>query len=87
MAWIPAATIKSAREANKKHVENVIASIQSLKIADLKMKTSDVRAMRDRLAGFAFDDVYGYTWGRNIRGGARAAVDASFERFLAFAAG
>jgi len=26
--------------------------------------------------------VYGFTWGRNILGGARAAVDASFERFL-----
>ena len=51
------------------------------------MKTSDVRAMRERLAGFAFEDVYGYTWGRNIRGHARAAVDASFDRFLAFVTG
>jgi len=38
--------------------------------------------MRARLAGYAFDDVYGYTWGRNILGGARAAVDVSFERHL-----
>ncbi len=47
------------------------------------MKTSDVRAMRERLKDFAFEDVYGFTWGRNIIGGGRAAVDASFERFLA----
>jgi glyoxylase-like metal-dependent hydrolase (beta-lactamase superfamily II) len=46
------------------------------------MRTSDVAAMRARLAGYAFDDVYGYTWGRNILGGARAAVDVSFERHL-----
>jgi glyoxylase-like metal-dependent hydrolase (beta-lactamase superfamily II) len=48
----------------------------------IPMATGDVRAMRDRLARFAFEDVYGYTWGRNIIGGARAAVDASFERHL-----
>jgi glyoxylase-like metal-dependent hydrolase (beta-lactamase superfamily II) len=48
----------------------------------IPMATADVRAMRDRLARFAFEDVYGYTWGRNILGGARAAVDASFERHL-----
>jgi glyoxylase-like metal-dependent hydrolase (beta-lactamase superfamily II) len=48
----------------------------------IPMRGSDVRAMRERLAGYAFEDVYGYTWGRNILGGGRAAVDASFERFL-----
>jgi len=47
------------------------------------MRTSDVIAMRDRVAGYEFEDVYGYTWGRNILGGGRAAVDASFERHLA----
>jgi glyoxylase-like metal-dependent hydrolase (beta-lactamase superfamily II) len=46
------------------------------------MKTSDVRAMRERLAGYDYDDVYGYTWGRNIIGNGRAAVEASFERHL-----
>lgn len=49
----------------------------------IPMKTGDVRTMRERLRGFHFDDVYGYTWGRNILGGGRAAVDASFERHLA----
>lgn len=51
------------------------------------MKTSDVRDMRERLAGYAFADVYGYTWGRNIIGNGRAAVDASFERHLAMVTG
>ena len=46
------------------------------------MKTSDVRAMRERLAGYDYQDVYGYTWGRNIIGNGRAAIEASFERHL-----
>ena len=41
-----------------------------------------VRLMRSRVARFEFDDVYGYTWGRNIIGGGRAAIDESFERYL-----
>jgi hypothetical protein len=51
------------------------------------MKPSDVRAMRERLAGYAFEDVYGYTWGRNIVGGGREAVEASFDRYFAAVAG
>ena len=46
------------------------------------MKTSAVRAMRARLSRFAFEDVYGFSWGRNIVGGGRAAVDASFQRYF-----
>lgn len=49
----------------------------------IPMKTGDVRAMQARLEGLAFDDVYGFTWGRNIIGGGRAAVDRSFARHLA----
>lgn len=49
----------------------------------IPMRTDDVRAMRERLRGFDFEDVYGFSWGRNILGGGRAAVDASFERHLA----
>lgn len=41
-----------------------------------------VMEIRRRLEGLAFDDVYGYTWGLNIRGGGRAAVDASFDRYF-----
>lgn len=47
------------------------------------MKTSDVLAMRERLAPYEFEDVFGYTWGRNIIGGGREAVDASYDRYLA----
>ncbi|MET0532977.1 MAG: MBL fold metallo-hydrolase [Steroidobacter sp.] len=46
------------------------------------MKTSEVRAMRERLAEYDFEDVYGFTWARNIIGNGRAAVDASFDRHL-----
>jgi glyoxylase-like metal-dependent hydrolase (beta-lactamase superfamily II) len=41
-----------------------------------------VHVMRDRLKGYAFEDVYGFTWNRNIKGDARAAVDRSFTRYL-----
>jgi hypothetical protein len=46
------------------------------------MRTSDVRGMRERLAGYDYEDVYGFTWGRNIIGNGRAAVEASFDRHL-----
>jgi glyoxylase-like metal-dependent hydrolase (beta-lactamase superfamily II) len=51
------------------------------------MKTSDVRAMRERLAGYDYENVYGYTWGRNIIGNAHAAVEASFDRHLQMVSG
>lgn len=51
------------------------------------MKPSCVRHIRALLAGRAFDDVFGFTWGRNIIGGGRRAVDASFDRYLAAVAG
>ena len=41
-----------------------------------------VATLRERLADVDFDDVYGFTWGLNILGDARRAVDASFERYL-----
>lgn len=47
------------------------------------MKTSDMLAMRERLAPYEFEDVLGYTWGRNILGGGREAVDVSYDRYLA----
>lgn len=46
------------------------------------MNPSDVRSIRSRLEGYAFEDVFGFTWGRNIIGGAREAVDESFDRYL-----
>jgi hypothetical protein len=49
----------------------------------IPMRTSDVRAMQARLEPFEYEDVYGYSWGRNIIGGGRDAVRGSFERFFA----
>lgn len=48
----------------------------------LPMRTSDVEAMRDLVLPYSFDDVFGYTWGRNILGGAHGKVRRSFERYL-----
>jgi DNA-directed RNA polymerase subunit RPC12/RpoP len=42
-----------------------------------------VRQIAERLAEVNFDDVYGFTWGRNIIGGGRRAVDRSLTRYLA----
>lgn len=47
------------------------------------MRTRDVLDLRRRLAPYDYADVFGYTWGRNILGGGRAAVEASFDRYLA----
>ncbi|HET9820141.1 MAG TPA: MBL fold metallo-hydrolase [Rhodanobacteraceae bacterium] len=52
----------------------------------IPMALADVRRMREVLHPFDYDDVYGYSWGRNILGGGRAAVDASFEDVLRIAA-
>lgn len=46
------------------------------------MKPSAVRRMRDLLAPFDYDDVYGFSWGRNILGNGKAVVEDSFDRFL-----
>ena len=48
----------------------------------IPMKASDVRALRERLAPLAFERVFGFSWGRNIHCGGRAAVDASFARYF-----
>ena len=48
----------------------------------IPMRTSDVVAMRARLAPYAYEDLYGYTWTRNIIGDATARVAASFDRYL-----
>jgi hypothetical protein len=46
----------------------------------IPMKPSAIRHIGRQLAPFDFADVYGFTWGRNILGGGREAVDASFAR-------
>jgi glyoxylase-like metal-dependent hydrolase (beta-lactamase superfamily II) len=41
-----------------------------------------IRDIRRRLAGLSFDDLYGFTWGLNVIGDARRAVDESLDRYL-----
>ncbi len=41
-----------------------------------------VTEVRQRLDGVGFEDLYGYTWGLNILGNARQAVDTSFDRYF-----
>ncbi|GAB3346268.1 MBL fold metallo-hydrolase [Lysobacter tyrosinilyticus] len=48
----------------------------------MPMKPAAVRHMQELLSAYDFDDVFGYTWDRNIIGGGRNAVDASFARYL-----
>ncbi len=48
----------------------------------IPMHPDAVRGIQRRLARFAFADVYGFSRGRNIIGGGRAAVDRSFERYF-----
>ena len=48
----------------------------------IPMRTSDVIEMRTRLKKYDFEDVFGYTWGRNIIGDGRCAIDESYDRYL-----
>jgi glyoxylase-like metal-dependent hydrolase (beta-lactamase superfamily II) len=48
----------------------------------LPMHPEHVLGIQRRLQGLELDDIYGFTWGLNIHGGARAALDASIERHL-----
>lgn len=48
----------------------------------IPLHPTSVRKIQQRLAGYEFDDLFGFTWGRNIIGGARTAVDVSFERYF-----
>ena len=49
----------------------------------LPMHRDAVDGIRRRLHGLEIDDIYGFTWGLNIIGDGRAALDRSFERFFA----
>jgi hypothetical protein len=48
----------------------------------IPMAPADAAAMRERLAPYAYEDVFGYTWDRNIIGGGLAAVERSFDRYF-----
>ena len=43
---------------------------------------STIVDLQRRLAGIAFDDLYGFTWGLNIVGCADQAVADSLDRYL-----
>ncbi len=63
--------------ADRRHV-TVMHSVPNY----IPVGASTIVELRRRLSGIDFDDVYGFTWGLNIIGGARDAVDASFDRYL-----
>lgn len=48
----------------------------------MPMRPEAVHAMQSRLAPFDFEQLYGFSWDRNILGDARAAVDRSFVRYF-----
>jgi hypothetical protein len=48
----------------------------------IPMHPDRVRSMQLRLRPYDFDDVFGYSIGRNIIGDGRGAVDRSFARYL-----
>ncbi len=41
-----------------------------------------IRDVQRRIAGLAIDDIYGFTWGLNVIGDGRRAVDESLDRYL-----
>lgn len=41
-----------------------------------------IRDVQSRLVDLAVDDVYGFTWGLDIIGDGKAAIDSSLERYL-----
>ena len=63
--------------ADRRHV-SVMHSVPN----HVPVGSAAIRDIRRRLAGLAIDDVYGFTWGLNIIGDGRAAVDESLERYL-----
>jgi hypothetical protein len=49
----------------------------------IPMNAASVRGIARAVAPLAFDRIYGAWWGRNIAAGAKAAFDASVQRYLA----
>ena len=64
--------------ADRRHV-TVMHSVPNF----IPVGARTIADVRHRLAGIDFDDLYGFTWGLNIIGGARDAVDESLDRYLA----
>jgi hypothetical protein len=49
----------------------------------IPLNAGAVRSVAQAVAPLAFDRIYGAWWGKNIEAGARAAFDASVQRYLA----
>jgi glyoxylase-like metal-dependent hydrolase (beta-lactamase superfamily II) len=64
--------------ADRRHV-GVMHSVPN----SIPVNASVICNIRQRLADCYFDDLYGFTWGLDIIGDARRAVDESFDRYLA----
>jgi glyoxylase-like metal-dependent hydrolase (beta-lactamase superfamily II) len=63
--------------ADRRHI-SVMHSVPN----HIPVAANVIHDIRDRLVGVYFDDLYGFTWGLNIIGNARTAVDESFDRYL-----
>ena len=63
--------------ADRRHV-TVMYSVPNY----IPVDASTINDIKRRLAELEFDDVYGFTWGLNIIGNARHAVDQSLDRYL-----
>ncbi len=48
----------------------------------IPMSHRSVRYIEGQLAADRFEDIYGYTWGRNVIGDGKSAVARSIERFV-----
>ncbi len=49
----------------------------------IPLSPNAVQHIAESIADLDFDDVYGFTWGRNIIGGGKAAAERSIARYMA----
>jgi hypothetical protein len=63
--------------ADRRHV-TVMHSVPNY----IPVGADTIAELRHRLADIEFDDLYGFTWGLNIIGGASHAVRTSLARYL-----
>jgi len=48
----------------------------------IPLNARTVKAIAEKIAPLPFDRIYGAWWGRNIASGAKAAFEASVQRYL-----
>lgn len=70
------------------HVADDLASVTVMHSVPnlIPVSPAVIRDLLARLDGVGFDDLYGFTWGRNVVGDARAAVERSLRRYLSIVA-